>query len=294
MSPPRPVFAGATYLVTRRTAQGQFLLRPSRRSDQILLYLLAVSARRYGIQVHLFCALSNHFHLLLTDPGARLPAFMQYFDGFVARAMNALLDRDEAAWAPGPYSAVRLTTPRDFLDKAVYVLANPISAGLVRLASLWPGLWSSPALVGGEPLAVERPAFFFVTNGSFPERETLELRAPPGFASAESFRALAQAGLEAREAEEARHRVDFLGPLRILRQRPTDRPRSMQPRGGLRPRVAAKDKWRRIELLGRLVEFLRNHRAAWEQWASGRREVLFPAGTYLMRVLHGAACAGAG
>jgi REP element-mobilizing transposase RayT len=55
----------------------------------VVLYVLAVAARRFGVLVHAFCVLSNHLHLLVTDPDARLPAFMQYLDSLVARAVNA-------------------------------------------------------------------------------------------------------------------------------------------------------------------------------------------------------------
>jgi len=294
MSAPRPVLPGTTYLVTRKTAQGQFLLRPAKLVNQVFLFVLAVAARRYGIRLHLFCVLSNHFHLLLTDPKARLPAFMQLLDGFVARALNALHGREEAFWAPGSYSAVALSAPEDILRKGVYVLANPVAAGLVRKGHLWPGLWSSPQSVGGEPIAVERPRHFFDEEGSFPEQATLRLQVPPGFASAEDFRARLCPGLEEREAELGRKHLSFLGEVKIREQRPTDRPRKRPARGALNPRVAAADKWKRIEVLGRLVGFLRAYREAWLKWREGKRSVLFPAGTYQLRVLHGVACAGAG
>jgi putative transposase len=75
MTAPRQILAGATYLVTRRCSQRLFLLKPSRLTNSVFLYLLAVAARRFGIAVHAYCVLSNHFHLVLTDPAARLPAF---------------------------------------------------------------------------------------------------------------------------------------------------------------------------------------------------------------------------
>jgi hypothetical protein len=62
----------------------------------------------------------------------------------------------------------------------------------------------------------------------------------------------------------------------------------------LNPRVAARDKWKRIEALGRLVEFLRSYRSAWAAWRAGETEVTFPYGTYWMRVAHGVPCAGFG
>jgi REP element-mobilizing transposase RayT len=141
---PRQVLPGTTYLVTRRCAQRQFLLQPCPATNSILLYLLGVAADRFGIQLHAFCVLSNHYHLVVTDPGARLPAFGQYLDSLVARALNASLGRWEALWAPGSYSAVALVTPDDVVDKAAYVLANPVTAGLVPQGCSWTGLWSAP------------------------------------------------------------------------------------------------------------------------------------------------------
>jgi len=62
MTAPRRVLAGATYLVTRRCAQRQLLLRPSALVNEIFLYVLALAAQRYRVEVHGFCVLSNHFH----------------------------------------------------------------------------------------------------------------------------------------------------------------------------------------------------------------------------------------
>lgn len=294
MSAPRPVLKGATYLVTRRCSERRFFLRPSRAVNEIFLFLLAVAAERFGIRVHTFCVLSNHFHLLLTDPKARLPAFMQYLDAFVARAVNALIGHDEAFWDSSQYSAVELATPEDILREAVYVLANPVAAGLVRFGHLWPGLWSAPGVVGGEPLLAKRPKHFFREKGSFPAEASLQLTVPPGFASAEEFRRRLVAGLEEREAELGRKHLSFLGEVKIRKQRPTDRPRTKEERKTLNPRVAAADKQTRKALLERLLAFTRAYREAWLEWAEGKRKVLFPAGTYLMRVLYGVACAGAG
>ncbi len=93
MTAPRQVLPGASYLVTRRCTQRQLLLTPSRTVNDVFLYVLALAATRYGIRVHAFCVLSNHYHLVVTDPGANLPAFQQFLDALVARAVNASLGR---------------------------------------------------------------------------------------------------------------------------------------------------------------------------------------------------------
>jgi len=292
MTAPRQVLPGTTYLVTRRCSQRQFLLRPSKLANQTFLYILALAASRFGIRIHAFCVLSNHYHLVLTDPHARLPAFGQFLDSLVARALNASLGRWESFWAPNSYSAVALPTPQDILDKASYLLANPVAAGLVRSAQDWPGLWSAPGRVGSV-FHARRPRHFFDPKGLLPESVPLELSAPPGFSSAEAFRRELAAALVEREAA-ARQGKSFLGVAGILAQRPTGRPASREPRRGLNPRVAARDKWKRVEMLGRLVGFLTSYREAWQARRAGQKRVIFPAGTYLLRVLHGVPCAACG
>ncbi|MBI5068860.1 MAG: transposase [Deltaproteobacteria bacterium] len=292
MTAPRQVLPGATYLVTRRCTQRQFLLRPGRLVNEVFLYLLALGAKRYGVRVHAYCVLSNHYHLLVTDPGARLPAFCQYLDGLVARALNALRGRWESLWAPDSYSAVSLATPQDIIDKAVYVLANPVAAGLVRSGRAWPGLWSGPELVGTTVTAA-RPTHFFSSEGALPESVALHLTAPPGFASVKAFRDALANALAEREASERSGR-SFLGVARVLKQRPTGQPAPGEPRRALNPRVAARDKWKRVEMLGRLTGFLVAYREAWEARRAGKHGVAFPFGTYLLRVLHGVPCTACG
>jgi putative transposase len=294
MTAPRQVLPGTTYLVTRRCAQRQFLLRPSPVTNGVFLYVLAVAAWRFGVRVHAYCVLSNHFHLVVTDPEARLPAFEQYLDSLVARALNASLGRWESFWAPASYSAVALQSPNDVVDKAAYVLANPVAAGLVRRGRDWPGLWSNPRQVGRGVIEVERPAVFFRTVGGMPETIPLELTTPPGFEAPEEFQSQLTSALAAREQEAALELSSagraFLGEKRVLTQNPRACPAPGEPRRKLKPRVAARDKWKRIEALGRLSEFLRAYREAWTALKAGVRDAVFPAGTYWLRLAHGVRC----
>ncbi len=292
MTAPRQILAGATYLVTRRCAQRQFLLTPSRTVNEIFRYMLAVAAARFRIAVHAYCVLSNHYHLVVTDREARLPEFHQFLDALIARALNASLGRWESFWAPNSYSAVSLTSAADILDKAAYVLANPVAAGLVRSGSLWPGLWSAPELIGGPANEARRPRQFFDPKGAMPDTAVLELMVPPGFESAEAFRTQLVEALARREDEATRaHGGRFIGIARVLAQKPSGRPVSGEQRRALNPRVAARDKWKRIEALGRLKEFLIAYRAAWTARRAGELSAVFPVGTYLLRVMHGVPCA---
>ena len=82
------------------------------------------------MELHALCFLANHYHIVLTDPNARLPEFMQWLNEFTAKSINALHGRWENLWACGSYSAVVLESAEDVLDKMVYTLCNPVTAGL--------------------------------------------------------------------------------------------------------------------------------------------------------------------
>jgi putative transposase len=288
---------GTSYMVTRRCSERRFFLKPTRGTREIFLYVLAVAARRYNVLVHVVCVLSNHCHLIVTDVEGNLPAFMQYLDSIVARAVNASLGRFEGFWATdGSYSAVEPVAPEDLIAKAAYVLANPVAAGLVRSGAEWPGLRTAPEQLG-TTLVATRPKLFFDPKGFMPEKVELELTVPPGFASADEFRSRLSAEVAALEEKHRREVAAsgrrFLGVARVLAQDARANPPPGEPRFGLKPRIAARDKWRRLEALSRLRSFVREHREAWLAWRAGARDVVFPAGTYLLRLMHGVQCAGA-
>jgi REP element-mobilizing transposase RayT len=293
MTAPRRIVRRATYLLSRRCTQREFLLKPSALTNLILKYVLAIAAERYSVLIHAACFMSNHFHLVVTDVLGNLPEFTRILDGIVAKALNSLYGRWENLWAPSSYSAVLLETPEDIIEKVAYTLANPASAGLVEHGRQWPGVWSDPWSIGGRGEWVERPGHYF--SASMPDKERLVFSVPPGCGPAEAFRAKVIARVDefekAAAAERAANGMTVLGVRRVMKQRHTERPRTYEPHRVLDPRVAARDKWKRIELLQQLVSFLERYHRAWEKFCGGNRKALFPPGTYLMRVRFGVACA---
>ena len=283
--------------MTRRCTQREFLLRPSPVTNQIVRYVLAVALQRTRVQLHQCIVMSDHVHLVVTDPEARLPEFQHYFDGNVARAMNAVLGRSQAFWDDSGYNAVVLATPEAVVESSAYLLANPVAAGLVERGSEWPGVWTDPASIGGAPEVIERPNVFFRRNGPTPERVELRLTPPPGF-TAEEYRsrvltAVAAHEQNARAAVKAKGKT-FLGVRRVLAQKTTMRATRPEKRGRLRPTIATRDRRARLEELSRLSQFLDRYRRARARFTVGIRDVVFPAGTYWLRVSCGVACEATG
>ena len=294
MTAPRQVLKGKTYLVTRRCSERRFFLTPSKKTNQLFRYLVAEGAARFGIQVHAACVLSNHFHMVVTDPDAELPKFAQHVNSLLARALNASHGHWESFWAPSSYSAVVLQTPDDIVDKIAYTLANPVKAALVKEPATWPGVWTAPGRIGGAVRRVLRPKAFFRKTGKMPKVVDLELTVPPGFESAETFRTRLRAVLKV-EIDKAQEAVEkakrsYVGVKGVRKQKPADAPRTREPRGNANPHVAAKDRHERTGALALLVAFRQAYRAALEKYRRKEKPV-FPAGTYLMRIAHGVACA---
>jgi putative transposase len=292
---PREILPGATHLITRRVSERRFMLRPSKETTALLGYLLAVVSERYGILLHVACVLSNHLHILLTDPRARLPDFERDLDSLIARSVNCLLGRWESLFERDSYSDVKPETDGDVLDKMVYVLANPVEAGLVRRGNEWPGLWSDPRLIGGEGIVLERPKGFFRENGPMPATARLRFHPPPGFENDPELIPKLLRRLEEAEDRAATKIGEagrwFMGAKVVLAQKWYARPKGGEPRRGLSPQVACRNKWKRIEALTRLESFRAEYREALAKWKKGIRDVLFPPGTWLLRVQHGARCA---
>ena len=145
MSLPREVVPGATYMITRRCTQREFLLKPSARVNQIFMYCLAVAAERTGVIIHATCVLANHHHTVVTDPEGRIPEFYGWLHELVSKSLNSSYGRWENLWASQPTSCVRLLDADAVLNKVVYTLADPVAAALVDRGARWPGVRTMPA-----------------------------------------------------------------------------------------------------------------------------------------------------
>ncbi len=296
MSLPRPIHPGITYLLTRRCLLRTHLLRPSEELNQIFLFCLAVAAEKFGVEIHAFCVLSNHYHIVATDALGQLPAFMHWLNAHLAKTVNSLLGRTEAVWSQSHYSAVRLAQAEDVLDKMVYVYANPVKAHLVRQAEDWPGMISLPEDLDATVFSADRPVIFFRKTGPVPSTAALRLTVPPALAhlTLEELIEQLRSRLDQRQ-QEIRHaarnaRQPVLGRRAVLDQSPFTVSTHQEPRRGLNPRVACKNPERRSELLQQFREFVRSYREAWTAFCHGVENVLFPSGTYLLRLRQGVAC----
>lgn len=293
MTQPRQVVPGRMYLITRRTSQRQFLLRPDERTNQILLYCLAEAAARFRTETHVFIALSNHYHLVVTDVFGVLPEFMRHLNLMIAKALNHRWSRWENLWSVEQVCATWLVEDDDALAKGVYSLVNPTVDHLVERIEDWPGISSWNAHMHGRTMVVDRPVGFFRDGGKMPERVELRIVAPRrangerwllddwNSALIGAVRASEQASLAWRQ----RQGMKVLGRRAIRKQSAFEKPSSHEPRRRLRPSLACRDRDRRVRELTALRVFTTLHRLATQALLHGQRTVVFPAGTWARRSL---------
>jgi len=293
---PKEILPGSFYLVTRRCTQRRLLLLPCEVVNQVFAFCLAWAALLTGIEIYGFCVLGNHYHAVVRDPSARLPEFMQHLHKYVAKCMNIWLKRKENFWSSEEPSAVRLEDEDAVFDELVYTLANPVSSRLLQRSTMWPGLRTEPAAWLEGEHEILRPDVYFRTNGTVEKTMKLKICRPPIYTqlSDQELAIKLQDAIEEREAElrmEAKKRKwRFLGLKKLKLQRPSDRPKSKERKSNRRPRIACRCRQARKAALKRYKAFLSAYRDAYEQWREGARDVVFPPGTYALRVHAGVAC----
>ncbi len=286
MSVPRKILPGTFYMLTRRCTQRQFLLRPDHATNNAFLFCLADAAQRFRVEVILPVVMSNHHHTVLFDRHGTIVEFTEHLHKLVAKSQNALRGRWENFWSSEPPCLVRLVDPADVLAKLAYAAANPVTDHLVERVHHWPGVHGLGALLHDRPIPAYRPRHFFRPDGPMPPTLTLHLVLPPELGNPDHVRTQLRdmvASIERHAADDRRrtgHAV--LGRRAVLRQAWAARPSTREPRRNLRPRVAARSIWSRLEALLRDRAFADTYRRAWLRWRAGLPAV-FPIGTYWLR-----------
>jgi REP element-mobilizing transposase RayT len=92
---------------------------------KLFLWLVAEAAELFGVEVHAYALMRNHYHLLVHCPEGRLSEFMQRIGARYTRAFNARIDRDGPIFRGRFHSRV-VDTPgyRDFVGR--YIHRNPL------------------------------------------------------------------------------------------------------------------------------------------------------------------------
>lgn len=137
---PRLTLPGHLHHVIQRGNNRQAIF-VDREDYETMLALLADSAHKYGVAVHAYVLMANHFHLLATPVTAEgLPHMMQAVGRRYVQYFNRRHGRTGTLWE-GRYRSTVLQPERYLLACMAYLDLNPVRAGEVARAADYP--WSS-------------------------------------------------------------------------------------------------------------------------------------------------------
>ena len=143
--PTRIEFKGAWYRVMNRGA-GRCVIFKTDEQREYFLSLLSVVSERFNAEIHAYCLMSNHYHLLIRTPNGNLQRIMKHINGVYTQFFNRNEGTDGALFR-GRYKAILVDAQTYWQHLSRYIHRNPIDAAMVEELSDYP--WSSyPAFIG--------------------------------------------------------------------------------------------------------------------------------------------------
>jgi REP element-mobilizing transposase RayT len=97
-------------------------------------HLLEVGYERFGVEVHAYCLMPNHYHLLLHCPLAGLSQFMHQLGSVYTRHVNDRLGRDGPLFR-GRFHSIPITGDRQLLATVRYIHRNALDLAGVTSAA---------------------------------------------------------------------------------------------------------------------------------------------------------------
>ena len=137
--PLRIAYNGAWYHVMNRgLAHSPIFVNDDHR--QCFLDLLFEIHNRYHVEIHAYCLMNNHYHLLIRTPLGNISRVMRHLDGVYTQRFNSSVKRDGPLFR-GRYKSILVDADTYLLRLSRYIHLNPVKASLVRKAEQFP--WSS-------------------------------------------------------------------------------------------------------------------------------------------------------
>ena len=167
--PLRIEFAGALYHVTARGDRRESIFEDAADRNQFLDILGDVIAA-YNWQCPAYCLMTNHYHLVVITPDAKLSKGMRQLNGVFTQWSNRR-HRRSGHLLQGRFKAILVDADSHLLELTRYVVLNPVRAGMVDAPQDWP--WSSYRATVG---TIESPPWLH-TDGLLSQFATRRSRA---------------------------------------------------------------------------------------------------------------------
>jgi putative transposase len=127
------------------------------RDYEAWLRILARTVESFAWRCHAYCAMPNHFHLLIETPAPTRSAGMRHLKGSYAQRFNVRYGGSGHVFE-GRYGANSVDGDAQLLETCRYIVLNPVRAGLRDAPHRWP--WSSYRATAG----LTRPPAFLALD----------------------------------------------------------------------------------------------------------------------------------
>lgn len=130
---PRPLritYKDAVYHVMNRGTARQQIFH-SDEDYRNFLVLIGEAVRMWGIHVHAFSLMPNHYHLLIETPHANISRAMRHINGVYTQRYNRTRKRDGQLFR-GRYKAILVEEDAYLVELLRYIHLNPVTAGIVK------------------------------------------------------------------------------------------------------------------------------------------------------------------
>jgi len=144
--PLRIEYPGAFYHITARGNEQKDIFRDDKDREKFLDYLETATGR-YKAVIHVYCLMSNHYHLLLSTPDGNLSQIMRHINGGYTTWFNKWHNRYGHLFQ-GRYRAILVDADPYAGELSRYIHLNPVRAGMVRLPEDYQ--WSSYKAYSGK------------------------------------------------------------------------------------------------------------------------------------------------
>ena len=122
--PFRKEYPGGWYHVMNRGACRQPIFRDDKH-QQMFLDLLKEIVQTHSIEIHAYCLMGNHFHMLIHTPIGNLSRAMQQLSSIYTRRYNNLTKRDGPLFR-GRFKSIIVGSDRYVLKLTRYIHLNPL------------------------------------------------------------------------------------------------------------------------------------------------------------------------
>jgi putative transposase len=137
--PLRIEYSGALYHITARGNERNPIYREDR-DYQRFLEILSELPQRYGIIIHGYVLMANHYHLLIETPKGNIRKVMHYLNAVYTGYFNRRYKRVGHLFQ-GRYKAFLIDKERYLVSVSRYIHLNPVRAGMVSKPERYK--WSS-------------------------------------------------------------------------------------------------------------------------------------------------------